>query len=152
MKFQSPASRLSVVIVDDNELTRSVLRMMLQENDCDVVGDAASGKSGLEVVLRTRPQLVCLDIMLPDCSGIELLASIKNAFPSVIVVMVTASNDADTIRAALAGGAAGFILKPFSSRTVHDSIAKAVAANKKAPAQVRPVAEASDGQPVTDEL
>ncbi len=109
--------------------------MMLQENDCDVIGEGTSGKSGLEVILKTRPQLVFLDIMLPDCSGLELLESIKNALPSTTIVMVTASNDAETIRTALAGGASGFILKPFSSKTVHDSIVKAVAGDRKPIAQ-----------------
>ncbi|MES2318938.1 MAG: response regulator transcription factor [Pseudomonadota bacterium] len=135
MKTHPPVVRLRVVIVDDNEMTRSVLRMMLQENDCDVIGEGTSGKSGLEVILKTRPQLVFLDIMLPDCSGLELLESIKNALPSTTIVMVTASNDAETIRTALAGGASGFILKPFSSKTVHDSIVKAVAGDRKPIAQ-----------------
>ena len=119
-----------VLIVDDNDLTRSALRLMLSK-EFSFVGEAANCRNGLAAALKERPDIVCLDIQLPDGSGLDLLAAIKDALPSTAVLMVTASNDIETIRAAISRGAAGFILKPFTPGTVQDSMLKAVASLKR---------------------
>jgi two-component system chemotaxis response regulator CheY len=115
------------MLIDDNELTRSVLRLSMQGDRFEVVGEAAGARSGLEAVLKLRPDIVCLDVMLPDGSGLEMLPAIRDALPQCAVLMVTSSNDLATIQSALSGGACGFIVKPFNTRTVHDSLEKAVA-------------------------
>ncbi len=107
-----------VFIIDDNEMTRSVLRMIVQGDKYEVVGEASNAKSGLERVLALRPQLVFLDIMLPDANGLEVLTQIMAAFPQTAVLMVTASNDRETVRNAIQHGASGFIVKPFNEKTV----------------------------------
>ena len=119
--------RLCVFIIDDNEMTRSVLRMIIQGDAYDVVGDAANGKSGLERVLKLRPDVVCLDVLMPDSDGLEVLEQIKQALPQTIVLMVTASNDRATVQTALQRGANGFIVKPFNTGIIVDTLAKAVA-------------------------
>ena len=119
-----------VLIVDDNDLTRSALHLMLS-HDFEVVGEATNCRSGLAMCLKERPDIVCLDIQLPDGNGLDILASIKDALPATAVLMVTASNDLDTIKSAIARGAAGFILKPFTPGTVHDAMLKAVASLKR---------------------
>ncbi|GGC65644.1 response regulator [Undibacterium terreum] len=115
---------LSVFIIDDNEMTRSVLRMTIQGEDFDVIGGAANGKSGLERVLKLQPDIVCLDIVMPDTDGLELLQEIKQALPLTIVLMVTSSNDRETVSLALQRGAAGYILKPFNKGTILDTLEK----------------------------
>ena len=119
--------RLGVFIIDDNEMTRSVLRMIIQGDAYDVVGDAANGKSGLERVLKLSPDVVCLDVLMPDSDGLEVLEQIKQALPQTIVLMVTASNDRATVQTALQRGANGFIVKPFNTGIIVDTMAKAVA-------------------------
>ncbi len=119
-----------VLIVDDNELTRSALRLMLSE-EFEVVGEAANCRTALAMALKERPDIVCLDIQLPDGNGLDTLASIKDALPATAVLMVTASNDLETIKAAIARGAAGFIIKPFTPGTVHDSMLKAAASARR---------------------
>lgn len=119
---------LSVIIIDDNEMTRAVLRMALQGDTYDVVGDAASGKLGLEMVGKLKPDLICLDINMPDSNGLDLLEQIKKALPQTLVLMVTAANDRETVKTALQRGANGFILKPFNPGTVLDTIDKVTAA------------------------
>ncbi len=119
--------RLDVFIIDDNEMTRSVLRMIIQSDAYDVVGDAANGRSGLERVLKLRPDLVCLDIVMPDIDGLDVLEQIKQALPKTIVLMVTASTDRGTVQTAMQRGANGFIVKPFNTGTVLDTMKKITA-------------------------
>ena len=110
--------KLSVVIIDDNETTRTVLRMTIQGDAYDVVGEASNGVSGLERALKLHPDMICLDIAMPDISGLDVLAEIKQKLPKTMVLMVTASHDAETVNKAIRRGANGFIIKPFSTSTV----------------------------------
>ena len=121
--------RLRILLVDDNELTRSVLRLSLMGDEFDVVGEAASGRAGLDAAVRLRPDMVCLDIKMPDMNGIDVLRAIKDALPGTTVLMVTASNDRETVQAAIGGGAAGFILKPFNTSTLQETMRKAARAH-----------------------
>lgn len=116
--------RLSVVLVDDNELTRSVLRLSMHSDDFEVIGESASGRGGLETALKLRPDIVCLDIVMPDMNGLDVLHAIKDALPDTAVLMVTASNDLATVQTALARGAAGFIVKPFNTGTLQETMRK----------------------------
>ena len=114
--------KLDVLIIDDNETTRAVLRMIIQGDHFDVVGEAASGSAGLERVRRLRPDIVCLDISMPDADGLDILQEIKNESKGMSVLMVTASNDLKTVTTAIERGASGFIIKPFNSGTVLDTL------------------------------
>lgn len=124
--------RMTVILVDDNELTRAALRLMIDRDLYEIVGEAASGRSAIDIILRLKPDIVCLDIQMPDINGLEVLQSVKDAHPSTAVLMVTASNDVGTIKRAISDGAAGFILKPFTQGTVQDSLRKAAALRRKA--------------------
>lgn len=125
-------SRHTVVVIDDVDLTRSALRLMIGGDEYEVVGEAATGRSGIDAVLRLKPDIVCLDIQLPDLNGIDVLQALKDALPDLAVLMVTASNDLPTIKRAISEGAAGFIVKPFTLGTVQDSLRKAVALKRRA--------------------
>ncbi len=125
-------TRMSVILVDDNELTRAALRLMLAGDEYDIIGEAASGRSAIDIILKLKPDIVCLDIKLPDINGLDVLQAIKDALPDVVVLMVTSSNDLPTIKRAISEGAAGFIVKPFTLGTVQDSMRKAGALRRKA--------------------
>jgi two-component system chemotaxis response regulator CheY len=114
--------KLNVLIIDDNETTRAVLRMIIQGDHFDVVGDAASGNAGLDRMRRLKPDIVCLDVSMPDADGLDILQAIKNESKGTMVLMVTASNDVKTVQTAIARGANGFIIKPFNSGTVLDTL------------------------------
>ncbi len=109
-----PALPPKVLIVDDAAAVRSMLRGLLSEEGFRVVADLASGSGVLANVERFEPDIVCLDYNLPDADGLELLRQIHAAHPTVAVVMVTGTVDADLESAAAEAGAAGFIRKPFS--------------------------------------
>lgn len=116
----------SVLIIDDNEMTRSLLRSIIQGDAYDVVGEASNGVTGLERTFKLSPDIVCLDISMPDMNGLEVLLEIKKELPQTVVLMVTASNDIETVQQAIKNGASGFIVKPFVLGTVLDTLGNAV--------------------------
>ncbi len=127
--FQLPSqNRLNIFIIDGNELIRSALRMIIQSDAYNVVGDASSAKAGLEQVERLRPDVICLDAQLPDRNGLDLLEQIKQGSPHTVVLMLTGSIDRETVQTAMKKGANGFIIKPFSTGTVLDCMEKSTAA------------------------
>jgi two-component system chemotaxis response regulator CheY len=126
--FRSEKPR--VVIVDDNEMIREVLRVMLRSHDFEVAGEATDGDSGLEMALSARPDVVCLDVVMPTTNGLDVLKEIKAKLPHTVVLMVTGNRDRYTVTAALQTGADGFILKPFNTGTVIDTVQKALAKSR----------------------
>ena len=121
-----------VLIVDDNDMTRALLRGMLVAEGYEMVGEASNGEQGLEMALRIKPDVVCLDIQMPKTDGLAVLADLHAKAPGVAVVMVTGSTERDTVQAAVAGGAAGYIVKPFNSARVLATIEAARAKVKAA--------------------
>jgi two-component system chemotaxis response regulator CheY len=115
-----PAAR--VLIIDDNDLTRTLLRGILRGDDCEVIGEASNGKLGLEMALRLRPNVVCLDVVMPETGGLEVLEQLRGELPGTAVLMVTGTADRETVQAAVKGGAAGYIVKPFNAARVLDAI------------------------------
>lgn len=116
--------RTSIMIVDDNDMMRSILRGMLRGETYDVVGEARNGVQAVEMADRLKPDIVCLDVMMPEKNGIEALVEIKAARPSTVVVMITSNADADTVQQAIGNGASGFIIKPFNAARVLDTLQK----------------------------
>lgn len=101
-----------VVVVDDHELLRDGTRRILDEaNGFTVVGEAADGKSALQVVEARRPDVVLVDIRLPDINGIDLARRILADHPETIVLILSAYDDQTYVRAALSIGVAGYLLK-----------------------------------------
>lgn len=100
-----------VVLVDDHPVVRDGVRIGLAETPVDVVGEAGTAAAGVELALRLRPDVVLMDLGLPDFSGIEATRQITSAAPEVSVVVFTMSEDADTVFAALRAGAMGYLVK-----------------------------------------
>lgn len=123
--------RTSILIADDNDMTRSLLRALLRGHEYDVIGEARNGQNAVELAARLKPDIVCMDVMMPEMNGIEALCQIKAAQPQVDVVMVTGNADADTVQEAIMNGACGFIIKPFNAARVLDALAKVVARRGK---------------------
>jgi DNA-binding NarL/FixJ family response regulator len=100
-----------VLIVDDHPLTREALAALLGANGFDVVGQAAGGEEAVELAGRMAPDLVVLDLTMPDMTGLEALPRIRERAPSAEVVVLTAAEDDSNLLAAVRGGAAGYLLK-----------------------------------------
>lgn len=118
---------LSVLIVDDNDMMRTVLRAMLRSERYDIVGEARNGVQAVEMAGRLKPDIVCMDVLMPEKNGIEAMAEIKAERPETEIIMITGSADPDTVQEAIMNGAAGFIIKPFNAARVIDTLAKVAA-------------------------
>lgn len=118
--------RTTILIVDDNDVMRTLLRGILRaEQEYDVVGEARNGEVALEMTKRLRPNIVCMDVMMPVMSGIDALREIKMECPEVAVVMVTGNASAENVQESIENGAVGFIVKPFNAAKVLQTMAAA---------------------------
>jgi two-component system chemotaxis response regulator CheY len=114
-----------VLLVDDSGVMRALLRTIINSSDFIVVGEAQNGIKALEVLGTLKPDLVCLDIEMPELSGLDTLLQLKSKYPGIGVVMVTSSTVAADVKQALASGADGYILKPFNAGKVIDTLTRA---------------------------
>lgn len=104
--------RLRLLIVDDHEVVREGLAATLAEDErYEVVGSVADGRSALEQARRTLPDIVVLDLRLPDTDGIALCRRFRKSFPSTAVVVLSTYLSEGTVRGALDAGAAAFVTK-----------------------------------------
>ena len=123
-----------ILLIDDNDVSRAMLRFILtSEPQYEVVGEAASGVHGFNLAEQLRPDLVCLDVVMPDMNGLDVLRQIKLQWPKTVVLMVTGSNDSETVKQAVQGGAGGYIVKPFNPATLLATMAQALAQASAAP-------------------
>lgn len=121
-----------IVIVDDNDVIRTLLRGILRGEDYEVAGEANSGDMVVPLVQRVQPEVVLLDVELPAANGLDVLKSLREQNPSLVVLMVTGHTDRDTVKTAIESGASGYIVKPFNAGRVLDTIAKALEKAKAA--------------------
>ncbi len=113
---------IGIFIVDDNDISRSMLKHILHSEAFNVIGEASSGIAAMDWLEKTIPEVVCLDVMMPDISGLEILEHIKKISPDTVVLMVTGSNNKETVVKAIKAGANGFIVKPFNPATLLQSM------------------------------
>jgi two-component system nitrate/nitrite response regulator NarL len=117
---------IRIVVVDDHTLfRRGIIALLSQESDFAVVGEAADGFEGIRTVLAQRPDVVLLDLNMPGISGVEALGGILKQAPDTHVVMLTVSEDAEDLVAALRGGALGYLLKNIDGEFLVRSIRRA---------------------------
>lgn len=114
--------RLSVVIADDNDMMRGILRGMLRGEEYEIIGEARNGLHAVDMVERLKPDIVCMDVVMPEKNGVEALAEIKTKRPETEVIMVTSNSDPETVQESIQNGASGFIIKPFNAARVLDTL------------------------------
>lgn len=122
-----------VLLIDDHQLTRSLLRGLLREADYVNIRDAVDAASGLKLAEHFSPDLICLDMNMPNRTGLDVLADLKAVAPNAAVLMVTATSDRDTVVACMNAGASGYIVKPFNALTVLKVIDAAMAKQRSRP-------------------
>jgi DNA-binding NarL/FixJ family response regulator len=100
-----------VLIADDHPLTRSALAALLGQHGFSVVGEAGDGAAAVDEARRLQPDLVLLDLSMPNVDGLQALPRLREAAPACEVVVLTASGTEENLLAAIRGGAAGYLLK-----------------------------------------
>jgi two-component system, NarL family, response regulator DevR len=114
---RSAPETLTVVVVDDHEVVRQGLAAMLDRRPgFQVVGEAGTVAEAIEVTNRFQPDLVVMDVRLPDGSGIEACREIRSNLPATRVMMLTSYPDEEAVLAAIVAGASGYLLKQVRAR------------------------------------
>ena len=113
------------IVEDDNRFRQSLRRVIESQSRLKCVGEYAVGADAIEKIPRDKPDVVLMDLNLPDCSGAEITAKLKTQLPNLSVVILTVYNDADHIFKALRSGACGYLLKQASASEILGAIAEA---------------------------
>jgi DNA-binding NarL/FixJ family response regulator len=116
------SSPISVLIVDDHPLVREGLRSMVQTAGFQVVGEASSGRQAVDLVRETCPDVVLMDVRMPDVDGLTATRLVKQQCPASAVLVLTGYESADYLKRALKAGAAGYILKGLSQSALASAI------------------------------
>lgn len=117
-----------VLITDDALFMRVTLKNILTQNGYEVVGEAQNGAESVEMYKTLKPDLVTMDITMPEMDGIEALKQIKAHDPNATVIMCTAMGQKNMVVEAIQAGAKDFIVKPFQPERVVDAVKKLLAA------------------------
>lgn len=114
---------LRIVLVDDHEVVRAGLKSLIDaQEDMTVVGEAGTGEEGVRRVGFDAPDVVILDVRLPDVSGVEACRDIRERFPDVKVLMLTSFADEEALMSAILAGASGYVLKRVKTDDLVDDI------------------------------
>ena len=115
--------RIRILIADDHELFRRGLRMVLEdEDDIEVVGEVGDGLAAVEVALAETPDVMVLDVRMPQLSGIEAASRIKESLPHIKILVLTISDEEDDLYEAIKAGANGYLLKEISIDEIGNAV------------------------------
>ncbi len=115
---------VKLLIVDDSNIVRRRIERSQQFDDLEVVGTAANGIEALELARRTDPDLVTMDLTMPQMDGIECITQLVRLKPEVRILVISALADKATAVEAMERGANGFLNKPFTDRQLNEAIAE----------------------------
>jgi DNA-binding NarL/FixJ family response regulator len=119
----TPSARIKVLIVDDHEVVRRGLRGFLElQDDLEVVGEAEDGAIAVARADELAPDVILMDLLMPNLDGLGAIAAIHDAHPEIDIVAVTSFIEEEKVTAALEAGAAGYLLKDASADEVADAI------------------------------
>lgn len=116
----------SVLICDDAAFMRVMIKDILTKNGYEVAGEAENGLKAVEKYAETKPDLVMMDITMPEMDGIQALKKIKETDPGAVVVMCSAMGQQAMVIESIQAGAKDFIVKPFQADRVLEAVKKAV--------------------------
>ena len=127
METAEGTGEVRLLIVDDHAMVRSGLRYMLaKEPDLRVVGEAANGRDAQELCRDLRPDLVLMDVNLPDTDGLTVTQAVKRDHPGIGIIIVTVHENPDYLLRALRAGASGYILKDAARSEVLAAVRQAL--------------------------
>ena len=120
---------VSVLVVDDAAFMRLAIKNVLEKSGFKVVADAKNGREGIDKYIEFRPDIVTMDITMPDMTGIDALKKIMEFDPAAKVVMISAMGQERMVKEAIISGAKNFIVKPYKEEHITQTLQK-VAAGK----------------------
>src|SRR5690349_21184134 len=139
------ADQIRVLIVDDIPETRDHLTKLLGfESDVEVVGAASSGAQALQLAAELMPEVVLMDINMPDMDGIAATERLSAEVPDAAVIMMSVQGEADYLRRSMLAGAREFLVKPFSSDELTASIRQVWTREKEKQSRFAPIVAAAE--------
>jgi two-component system response regulator NreC len=141
-----------ILIADDNAIVRTGLRTLLQaEPSLELVGEAAGGIEAIEKVAATSPDILLLDVSMPDLDGIAVTKKLKPAFPELRILILTIHEDEALVREAIKAGASGYILKRAAESELVSAISVLMRGDMYVdPALLRTLVSEAEDAPVPD--
>ena len=119
--------KIRVMIVDDSSIIRQTIRKFISGLNVEIVGTAENGKVALELFRKTNPDIVTLDITMPEMDGLTLLETIMKINKNVKVMILTAISDKSTGLKAMKMGAKSYVTKPFTEKILNESLNRLIA-------------------------
>ncbi|MCG2785306.1 MAG: response regulator transcription factor [Anaerolineae bacterium] len=114
---------ISVVIVDDHPIVRAGMRAILNSaGDINILGEGVNGADALRLVVELRPDVLALDVQLPDLNGLEVTRQLRQKGSSTAVLILTAHDDSQTVFGLLQSGAVGYVLKDEALETLVSAV------------------------------
>jgi DNA-binding NarL/FixJ family response regulator len=131
------SERIRVLSIDDHPLVREGIAALINDQaDMQLAAQGATGKEAVQRFREHRPDVVLLDVRLPDMNGIDAMITIRSEFPEARIIIVTSSEGDVEMRRALEGGAAGYIVKSMPPQALLEAIRKVHGGKKAIPAEV----------------
>ncbi|WP_195210239.1 response regulator [Actinomarinicola tropica] len=117
---------IRLMLADDHRMLREGLRRSMTEHGFDVVGEASDGAEAVDMAGELRPDVILMDVTMPELDGVEATRLVKAANPAVRVIMLTMHADQEVLAAAIRSGASGYLVKDCSTEEIADAIRSAV--------------------------
>lgn len=117
-------SEIKILVVDDSEFSRKTISDILSDEGYNVVGDAGSAEDAINVLSKTPCQILILDVVMPDISGIELATKLLETVKDMYIIMISSLAQEQVIIESISAGATDFIQKPFSREQLISSVEK----------------------------
>jgi two-component system chemotaxis response regulator CheY len=118
---------LKLMIVDDSNIIRRRIERCQQIDRLQVVGAASNGREAVDLFRRTKPDVVTMDLTMPEMDGIECVGQLVALNPNILILVVSALADKATAVEAIERGANGFLCKPFTDRQLNDALTELLA-------------------------
>ncbi len=133
-----------ILIVDDARFMRYMLKKVLTETGFEIAGEAGNGAEAIDLYKELKPDLVTLDVVMPEVNGLEALKSIRELDPEAKVVMVSAIDQRESLLEAIRAGASDYVVKPFDGQRVAAAVHRALGTLPESSARAR---RQAGGQP-----
>lgn len=122
---------LKILVVDDSLILRRSLSGMIHTLGHEVAGEAKNGNEAITQYTQLKPDIVTMDITMPDMDGITAVKEIRYKHPEAIIIMITSHGQEEMVIDAIKAGAKGYLLKPIDVQKLYDSISKALRKDTK---------------------
>ena len=129
--------KITVLLVDDHEMVRLGLKSFLNlQSDIEIVGEASNGQKGIDLAIELKPDVVVMDIIMPEMSGVEATLKLLKAWKQAKILILTSYLDYEQIYPVIEAGAKGYMLKTSSSQEILNSIRKVAQGQEAIEAEV----------------